>query len=233
MLNELLFLLVMVLSISLVLLFTKFGREWLMMVPILFLVVANIFAPQVNTVFGLATSLALPLYAAIFLATDIVAEHWGKKQARKLIWMGFASQLLLVVFSQIILQVQVIKFSQPLNDALKVLFGFTPRIVLGSFIAYVISQNYDVWVFHALKKKFKGKYIWLRNNISTITSQFLDSTIFILIAFYGVMPHFIEFMVGVWILKIFVAICDTPFIYLSYFVLGKRPVKLYSQMSER
>jgi len=225
MLNELLFVLVMFLSMLLVLVFSRLGKAWLMIVPPVLLILANIFAPQINLVFGIATSLALPIYAVIFLATDVIAEHYGKKEARKVIWMGFATQLLLAIISQIIIRVQVVEFSQPLNDALRTIFGFTPRIVLGSFIAYLISQNYDVWVFHFLKKKFRGKYLWLRNNISTITSQLIDSVIFILIAFLGVFPNVLAFIFGVWFLKVVVAAIDTPFIYLSYRFLKKSEPK--------
>ncbi len=215
MLNEVLFLLVMALSLGTVLVFASFGRSWLVALPPFFLVIANIFAPQISTVFGITTGLALPLYAAIFLATDIVAEHWGKKEATKVVWLGLASQVCLVVFSQILLRADVTAFSQPLQAALQTLFAFTPRIVLGSVIAYIISQHFDVWAFHRLKHRFNSKHLWLRNNMSTVCSQLIDSTIFITIAFYGVLPV-VPFILSVWLLKTFVAVMDTPFIYLSY-----------------
>lgn len=225
MLNELLFIFVMLISFAFVLFSLRFGKDWIIVIPPVFLVFANIFAPQFIKVGGLTTSLAVPLYAAIFLATDIVAEHWGKKEARKIIWIGFFTQLALVIFTQILLRADVIGISQTVHDALNVIFGFTPRIVLGSFIAYVISQNWDIWVFHSLKEKMKGKYLWLRNNASTISSQFIDSVIFIFIAFYGVLPEIWQFILSVWILKVFVALFDTPIVYLSYGILGKKKPK--------
>ena len=122
------------------------------------------------------------------------------------------------------MKVNVIEFSQPINQALQTIFSFTPRLVIGSMIAYLISQHYDVWIFHHLKSKFKGKHLWLRNNFSTTTSQVLDTSIFVIIAFYGVIPNFLELLVGACILKIIIALIDTPFIYLSYKII-KKPIK--------
>lgn len=193
-----------------------------MLIPPLLLVLANIFASQVIYIFGIPSTLALPLYAAIFLSTDIISEHWGKKKALKVIWMGFAAQILLLIISQLILLANVSNMSIQLNEALKIVFGFTPRIVFGSLIAYVISQNWDVWLFYKLKKKTHNKQIWLRNNASTISSQLIDSSIFITIAFYGIVPNILIFIISAWLLKILVALLDTPFIYLSYKMLGKK-----------
>ncbi len=222
MINEILFLSIMLISFIVVLFSFKLGKTWVMLIPPLLLVLANIFASQVIYIFGIPSTLALPLYAAIFLSTDIISEHWGKKKALKVIWMGFAAQILLLIISQLILLANVSNMSIQLNEALKIVFGFTPRIVFGSLIAYVISQNWDVWLFYKLKKKTHNKQIWLRNNASTISSQLIDSSIFITIAFYGIVPNILIFIISAWLLKILVALLDTPFIYLSYKMLGKK-----------
>lgn len=203
----------------------KLGKEWLIAIPPVFIIIANIFAPQLISVFGLVTSLAVPVYASIFLATDIIAEHWGKKEARKVVWMAFLAQIFALIFSQIIIQAQVLEISQVVHESLTLIFGFTPRIVLGSMVAYVISQNWDIWVFHSLKKKTGGRFLWLRNNASTISSQFIDSFIFISIAFYGILPGIVPLALSVWVLKVAVALLDTPIIYLSYGILGKKRPK--------
>ena len=227
MINELLFILVLLLSFLVAILAIKLGKGWLIAVPPIYLVFANIFAPQLITVFGLVTSLAVPLYAAIFLATDVVAEHWGKKEARKIIWIGLVAQIMLVLFSQIMIRADVLEPSLAINEAFQVIFSFTPRLVLGSLVAYVISQNWDIFVFHSLKKKTEGRHLWLRNNLSTATSQLLDSFIVIFIAFYGVLPGLVQFALTLWATKIIVALLDTPIIYMSYGILGKkRPSKL-------
>ncbi|NCO11656.1 hypothetical protein CO038_00955 [Candidatus Pacearchaeota archaeon CG_4_9_14_0_2_um_filter_39_13] len=228
MINELLFILVILVSFAMTLLAVKLGREWLIAIPPVFIIVANIFAPQLVSVFGITTSLALPIYASIFLATDIVAEHWGKKEARKVVWMALFTQAFALIIAMVIVQAEVLEISAGVGDALVLVFGFTPRIVLGSLVAYVISQNWDVWAFHKMKEKTKGRHLWLRNNASTISSQFLDSVIFIGIAFYGIIPGtwpLIQFMLSVWVLKIAVALLDTPIVYWSYGLLGKKRPK--------
>lgn len=225
MINELLFILVILVSFVLILIALKLGKEWIIIVPPVFLILANLFAPQLVSVFGFVTSLAVPIYAAIFLATDIIAEHWGKKEAQKVVWMGLVFQILMVVFSQIMIRAEVLEPSIELHAALITVFGFIPRIVLGSLIAYVISQNWDVWVFHKLKEKTKGKHLWLRNNVSTISSQLIDSVLFVFIAFYGVIPNIIEFVLILWVLKVGIALLDTPIVYMSYGILGKKKPK--------
>ncbi len=225
MINELLFIIVMLLSLSTVLIFLRLGRLWLMVLPAILLLLANIFAPHLVIAFGINTSIAIPLYAAIFLATDIISEHWGKKAARRVVWMGFAAQILLLVFSQLIIRGAPVMFSVEFASALTTVFAFTPRIVAGSLIAYVISQTYDVWMYHILKKWFKGSHMWIRNNVSTITSQFIDITLFASIAFYGVMPNFSAFLFSWWIMKVVVAVVDTPFIYLSKYVIRKNELR--------
>ena len=225
MINELLFILVILISFIMTLLAVKLGKEWLIVIPPVFIIIANIFAPQFISVFGLTTSLAVPVYASIFLATDIIAEHWGKKEARKVVWIAFLAQIFALIFSQIIIQAQVLEVSQAVHESLSLVFGFTPRIVLGSMVAYVISQNWDIWVFHSLKRKTEGRFLWLRNNASTISSQFIDSFIFIFIAFYGVLPGIVPLALSVWGLKVAVALLDTPMVYLSYGLLGKKRPK--------
>ena len=105
-------------------------------------------------------------------------------------------------------------FAQP---HLQVIFGFFPRIVLASLAAYLVSQMHDVWAFHFWRERTKGRHLWLRNNASTFVSQLLDSIIFCSIAFAGVFPWNIwwEVLLTTIILKIFVALMDTPFIYLA------------------
>ena len=83
---------------------------------------------------------------------------------------------------------------------------------MGSLVAYVVSQNWDVRVFHKLKEMTGGRHLWLRNNVSTMTSQALDTVIFITIAFYGVLPV-VPLIIGQYIVKLLIAALDTPFIY--------------------
>ena len=103
-------------------------------------------------------------------------------------WMTFLAQIFVLIIALILIKSSVLELSQGVHEALNVVFGFTPRIVLGSMVTYIVSQSWDVWTFHKLKEKYKGKKLWIRNNVSTISSQLLDSAIFIGIAFYGIIP---------------------------------------------
>jgi uncharacterized integral membrane protein (TIGR00697 family) len=102
------------------------------------------------------------------------------------------------------------------QGAYEIILGSTPRIVLASMIAYLISQNHDVWAFHWLKKKTEGKHLWLRNNGSTVASQLIDSVLFIGIAFAGTYPmKTIAVMIASqYLVKVVIAFLDTPFCYL-------------------
>ncbi len=98
---------------------------------------------------------------------------------------------------------------------METLFGFLPRIVVGSLIAYLVSQTLDVYLFDKIKKATGEKWLWLRNNGSTAISQLVDTTLFTLIVFWGVYPKLWQFILFAYALKLTIAILDTPFMYLS------------------
>lgn len=85
---------------------------------------------------------------------------------------------------------------------------------MASMIAYLISQTNDVYLFAFFGKITKGKHKWLRNNLSTMTSQLIDTVIFITIAFWGIVPNLLIMIVSQYILKLIIALCDTPFFYI-------------------
>ncbi len=106
-------------------------------------------------------------------------------------------------------------FSQ---DSLAVIFGFMPRIAAASLLAYLVSQMHDVWAYDFWRKRFPGlRFIWLRNNASTMVSQFIDSTVFTVLAFWGVFPAgvLVQIFWTTYLLKWIVGVADTPFIYLA------------------
>jgi uncharacterized integral membrane protein (TIGR00697 family) len=92
--------------------------------------------------------------------------------------------------------------------------------MLGSLVAFLIAQYHDIWAFNFWKQKTKGRFLWFRNNASTIVSQFIDTTIFMFIAFYMAAPGYdVAFVFALilpyWILKVVVALVDTPFVYMG------------------
>lgn len=156
------------------------------------------------------------VYSTSYLLTDILAEFHGKRRAKEAVWSGFLGSILLVLSIQI-----AIAWPSPVfwkgQQALKQTLGMTWRIVLASLSAYVISQNWDVNVFHKIKKLTDGEHLWLRNLASTMSSQGIDTTIFITIAFFGQMP-IIPLIIGQYFVKLIIAALDTPFIYTVKFI---------------
>jgi len=179
------------------------------------LLLANILASKIIVVGGLVLPAAIILYPLTFLFTDVVAEVEGKKSASSLVMAGFYLSIFMVA---VILAGRLLPPAGfwKHQEAYTAILGSTPRIVLASMIAYLISQNHDVWAFHWWRKKTAGRHLWLRNNLSTMVSQMIDSVLFIGVAFWGTVP---PATIGVMILsqyavKVGIALLDTPLCYL-------------------
>lgn len=102
-----------------------------------------------------------------------------------------------------------------LNIMISNMIGPKLTFVFGSLLAYLISQTHDVWMFHYLRKKTKGKHLWLRNNLSTITSQAIDTVIYSVVVWWAIFDFktAVELALVKYVFKIFIALVDTPFLY--------------------
>lgn len=217
MINELLWFGILFLTFGLVLLAYKlFGKYGLYAWVSLVVIVANIQVLKTIEIFGLVTAMGTVLYSSLYLVTDILNEKHSKKDARLSVFIGFFILLAMTIIMQITLHF-ISHESDILSPHLSAIFSLMPRIAFASLTAYLISQLYDVWLFALIKEKMKGKRLWFRNNISTISSQFIDNIIFTSLAFIGIFEFSIIiqiFIVSI-IMKIIVAALDTPFIYLA------------------
>lgn len=191
------------------------------------LLLANILASKIVAIGGLILPAAIILYPLTFLFTDVVSEIEGRESARSLVMTGFYMSIIMVVAIFIGRLLPPAPFWQH-QGAYEIILGSTPRIVIASMIAYVISQNHDVWAFHWWKRKTGGKYLWLRNNLSTAVSQLIDSILFIVIAFAGTYPmETIAVMIASqYVVKVGIAILDTPFCYLLVKAYGDNSKQL-------
>jgi uncharacterized integral membrane protein (TIGR00697 family) len=216
--NEQLFFIVTITDLLFVLLAWKLGKEWVYITIITNIILVTTFAAKLIPIFGLVTNVSNTFYAAIFIATDILTEHHGKKVGYRSIWMGFLGLVLYVFMGQFVLQFAYIQDSEKVASAMEILFNAVPRIAVASFIAYAIAQSLDVWLFHYIGERTKGRYLWLRNNGSTFVSQFVDSVVFFSLAFAGTVPFsvLVNIIFTGYIVKLLVALLDTPIIYLSY-----------------
>ena len=222
--NELLWLGFALLDLTLVLVvFKLFGRSGLFAMIVFNLLLCNIQVMKTVELFGLTTTLGNVLYASVFFATDLLSEFFGKDAAKKGVLLGFLALVTATLYMQIALLFvpSAEDFAQP---HLAVIFGFMPRVALASMAAYLVSQWHDVWAFHFWKQKTHGRFLWLRNNLSTLASQLLDSVIFCVIAFVGVFESgvWVQILVTTYVFKVIVAVLDTPFIYLARKVVPVR-----------
>ncbi|CDQ39851.1 queuosine precursor transporter [Virgibacillus salexigens] len=216
--NELIWLLFAIVNFSLLLIFYRlFGRTGLYVWIGMATIIANIQVLKTVELIGLTATLGNILYGTAYLATDIINEKHGKQEAKKAVWLGFATLLSMTVMMQIALAFQP-GADDIAHEALATLFGIIPRVVLGSLAAYMISQYFDVWIYDKLRSLFpSGRQLWIRNSGSTMISQLVDTMVFCTIAFYGEYPTsvWLEIVITTYVIKFAVAVIDTPFMYIA------------------
>jgi len=179
-------------------------------------VTANVLASKIVVFLWWEVDAGTIVYASMFLLTDMLSEFYGKKAAYKAVWAGFLSNIVLVASVWIAVNWQPAP-SWQLQQEFAAVFANTGRIVLASMAAYLVSQNHDIWAYGFWKRVTRGKYLWLRNNASTLVSQMLDSAIFVTIAFWGIYPVW-NMIIGLFAAKALIAVMDTPFLYtVRYF----------------
>ena len=164
-------------------------------------------------------------YPITFLITDLISEIYGKKRANQVVTTGiFASlfSLLIVVVSN---EVPATPWS-PVNDGLfTTVFGSTAIAVTASMLAYLFAQFIDIQIYHFWKRLTKGRHLWLRNNGSTFSSQFIDTmTILLLLCSFEIIvwDKFLGLLISGILFKWLIALCDTPLLYLFVYIFKKR-----------
>jgi len=164
-------------------------------------------------------------YPITFLITDILSEIYGKKKANQVVIAGiFASffSMLIILVSDVVPAIQ----NSPIKDAVfSDVFGLSPLAVLASMMAYLAAQFIDIRIFHFWKKKTNGKHLWLRNNFSTFSSQFIDTfTVLFLLCSFKVLPWeiFGSLLISGFLFKIIIAALDTPILYLIVYWFRKK-----------
>lgn len=197
--------------------YKKWGKIGLMLFIPLSIIVANIQVNKFICLFGIDATMGNIAYGGIFLVADILSENYGKKYAKHIVSMGFLTMIFMTVIMNIALKISPtpIDTLQPHLEAL-----FTPlyRLTFASLVAYGASSLIDVYSYQAIRKVFPSfGSIWIRNNLSTIFSQIIDSVVFTVIAFIGVVDTktLLSFIFTTYALKFIVSLCDTPFVYIA------------------
>lgn len=179
------------------------------------LITANILVAKNIDILGLQATLGNILFASTFLATDILSEKYGTEESKKAVNIGIVSVILFTIATQFSLLFKPNELDM-VNDSMKNIFAFNLRISASSIIMCYLSNMLDIIVFEKIKKKIPDK-MWVRNNIATIISNCLENYLFTIFAFIGIYDLRTIFSIATTttILEIIIAICDTPFLYLS------------------
>lgn len=164
-------------------------------------------------------------YPVTFLITDLISEIYGKKRANDVVIVGIFASLFSLLIVLISNHVPATAWS-PVDDPLFTkVFGGTAIAVTASMMAYLFAQFIDIQIFHFWKRLTKGKHLWLRNNFSTFSSQFVDTlTILLLLCSFNIIEwnKFYGLFISGFLFKVLIAICDTPFLYLGVYLFEKR-----------
>ena len=203
-------------------LFRIFKEQGLYLWTIVATIAANIEVMIVVNAFGMEMTLGNILFASTFLVTDICSEIYGKKVAQKSVYMGIATSILFVIISQswLLYQPSDADWAMPF---IKAIFSNTPRMMITGIVVYSIVQMFDVWAYHKwwefTKKKFgdEKRFLWLRNNGSTIISQLLNTMLFTWGAFAGMYDTktLVSIACSSYAIFIVTSLTDTPFVYLA------------------
>jgi uncharacterized integral membrane protein (TIGR00697 family) len=196
-------------------------RSFILLVSIFVgaLVISSILASKIITIFRLFVPAGVLAYCITFVATDVISEIWGRERAGRVVFSGFVA--LLVTF--LLIRLALLWDAAPIwrgQEAFSSVLGSTSRIIVASLVAYLASQYHDVWAFHVWRKATRERHLWLRNTASTVVSQFIDTLIFITIAFYGTIPV-IPLIEGQYVIKVLIALLDTPFVYLAVILIRR------------
>ena len=196
-------------------------RSFILLVSIFVgaLVISSVLASKIITIFGLFVPAGVLAYCITFVVTDVISELWGRERANRVVFSGFIALLITFLLIRLALWWDAAPIWRE-QRAFSAVLGSTSRIIIASFIAYLASQYHDVWAFHIWRRWTEERHLWLRNTASTVVSQFIDTLIFITIAFYGTMPVF-SLIKGQYLIKVLIALLDTPFVYLVVMLIRK------------
>lgn len=215
-----------------------FGKNGLFCISAIATILANIEAIILINAFGMEQTLGNVLFAATFLVTDILSECEGKKEANKAVYLGVFSSIFFLLLSQSWIK-YIPSQNDLVHDSVCTVFANTPRLIIASLAVYAISQLFDVWLYHKwwefTEKKFgnKRRFLWLRNNGSTLISQILNTSLFTLFAFWGTYDAktLLSIFLSSYVIYVFTSIIDTPAVYIARKIHDKKQQSANSKKS--
>lgn len=221
--NELLLIAsILVIYFGVLLMFRLFGEHGLYAWTAIATIAANIEVLIVIKAFGMEMTLGNVLFASTFLVTDIISELFGKKEAKRAVYIGIATSVSFIVLSQMWLCYLPAE-SDWAMPSMQSIFSNTPRLMIAGVAVYVVVQLLDVWLYHKwwafTNRRFGDtkRFLWLRNNGSTLVSQALNAILYTWAAFFGVYETktLVSIAAASYIIFIVTSLADTPFVYLA------------------
>lgn len=188
-------------------------------------IVAELIGGKLINILGVPMSLGILPWPIVFLTTDLINEYFGKSGVRKLTFLTtiLIAYTFIILFFAVKIPSSAISFIS--TDNFKIVFGQSQLIILGSIVAFIVSQLLDATIFQYVKEKTGNKYIWLRSTGSTVFSQLIDTFIVLGIAFYipGIMDFKTYILSGFtgYSIKLLVAVGLTPLIYVSHYYIDR------------
>lgn len=191
------------------------------------MVLVNILGSKISFIYTekLRVSVGIILMPLICCVCDIIQECFGKKFTSKMVNIS-TFMLLFMILVQTLCVLAPPHSSYKFNNEYSAIFKMSIRMTIASFTSFFVAQRVDVLLFYAFRKFTKGKYLFIRNNISTFISQFLDTCIFMFLAFYKMSPKFtapyvFSLIMPYWGFKILFSLLSTPFCYLGRIWIGR------------
>ena len=163
---------------------------------------------------------AVLIYSVTYLFTDIVNERFGRREVHKMILIAFVTQLAMVFFLWLGTELPPAPFWKD-QKAWESIVGVVPRITVASWVAFLVSENLDAWVYDLFRRLTKGRHLWMRNAFSSVPALTIDTFLFISIAFWGRMPM-IPLIQGQLYTKWLVGLINIPFMYFNRWVMFGR-----------
>ena len=186
------------------------------------LITANIISVKLIDFFGLVLPAGILIFPLSYITGDVLTEVYGYTQARRVIWLGFFCNLLVVIAIWLGKVMPSAGFWQG-QTAYELILGYTPRLLIASFLAYLAGEFLNAFVMAKMKILTKGRWLWTRTISSTLVGQGLDSMVFIFLAFFGTIPIkvLVLAIITQWLVKSAYEAIATPLTYISVRFLKK------------
>jgi queuosine precursor transporter len=216
--NGLIFAVTVLISLFFILLMLRLGKQGLAGFIVTNIILVSCFGSLLIPLFGLTTNAGNVFYASIFLAAQVMTEHFGRRAALRSVWTGFGALVLFVLLAQYSIRLSGGQDTDVLVSSLENVFIGLPRLALASMLAYLVSQNLNVWLFDALSSVTGKKKLWLRSLLAAAIGQLVDSVLFFSIAFAHTLSNgqLFQAMIAGFCIKMVVTILGIGVLYASY-----------------